>query len=251
MQLLPPPPPPPASIPALALLPARPKQTPPAASGPLVVRGRHPAPRPASHTAPSPPPRLPAARQGADLGACPRRAPQRRGPGPAGRQQPRPSRGPRRTEAAGPLLTGAEKPVRREGEGGGWGGNGAAPPSPFPFSPASPTLPSPGSPQRRRGAEPPSGAGRAEENEGSVPPPPVPLRLAEGTARLPFLPPLPAPPSPGVALAEGGFEQRRDVRALGLQIRRASLRHLLPPAATAAAAATAAGAGAGRAACWD
>lgn len=46
-------------------------------------------------------------------------------------------------------------------------------------------------------------------------------------------------PSPGVPFPERGFEQRRDVRPLDVQIRRSAFRHLLP-LAVAEAAATAA-----------
>lgn len=223
-----------ASIPASALLPA-PSNKPPAASGPLAGSGRHPAPRPASHAAPFPPVPSPAARQGADLGACPRRASPRRGPALPAASSPSQG-GSRRNEAAGPLLTGLRDP------GGGKRRKRCCPLSLC--SPPAP-LPSPGSPLRTRAAEPPSGAGRAEGKEVG----PSASQATPGTkgAVRADRPGPPAPPSPGVALAEGGFQQRRDVRALSLQIRRASLRHLLPPAAAAAAA----GAGAGHAACWE
>lgn len=43
-------------------------------------------------------------------------------------------------------------------------------------------------------------------------------------------------PSPGVPFPERGFEQRRDVRPLDVQIRRSAFRHLLPLAVAEAAA---------------
>ena len=46
--------------------------------------------------------------------------------------------------------------------------------------------------------------------------------------------------SPGVPFPEGGFEQRRDVRPLDVQIRRSAFRHLLPLAVAEAAATAAA-----------
>lgn len=49
-------------------------------------------------------------------------------------------------------------------------------------------------------------------------------------------------PSPGVPFPERGFEQRRDVRPLDVQIRRSSFRHLLPLAVAEAAATAAAAA---------
>lgn len=51
-------------------------------------------------------------------------------------------------------------------------------------------------------------------------------------------------PSPGVPFPERGFEQRRDVRPLDVQIRRSAFRHLLPLAAAEAAATAAARPGA-------
>lgn len=47
-------------------------------------------------------------------------------------------------------------------------------------------------------------------------------------------------PSPGVPFPERGFEQRRDVRPLDVQIRRSAFRHLLPLAVAEAAATAAA-----------
>lgn len=47
-------------------------------------------------------------------------------------------------------------------------------------------------------------------------------------------------PSPGVPFPERGFEQRRDVRPLDIQIRRSAFRHLLPLAVAEAAATAAA-----------
>lgn len=187
------------------------KTSPLRAAGPpsgAATRQRAPAVAPLP---PCPPP------PGADLGASP---PPARSPGraeapphPGGRSPPGRSCGKRAARSAG---------------------NGTAS---LPLSLAS-TFPAAGgtsSHSRERGGEGkevgPSGSQDAR-GRGA---PPAPVR-----------PSPPARPSPGVALAEGGFEQRRDVRALGLQIRRASLRHLLRPAAAAAA-----GAGARRAACWE
>lgn len=49
---------------------------------------------------------------------------------------------------------------------------------------------------------------------------------------------------PGVPFPERGFEQRRDVRSLGVQVRRSAFRHLLPLAVAEAAATAAARPGA-------
>lgn len=51
-------------------------------------------------------------------------------------------------------------------------------------------------------------------------------------------------PLPGVPFPERGFEQRRDVRTLGVQVRRSAFRHLLPLAVAEAAATAAARPGA-------
>lgn len=207
--------------------PSSPGPAPAALPAALIVRGGHRAPHPAG-LAPGLP--SPAALHRADLGACPHRAPRRRG-------------------AALPL-PGAVGALRKGAERRG-GGRMALLSATFP--PPHPVLSSARSrrPAAHAGFEPPTGARRAEGKEVGPSSRRAPPGVGEPPASLsPSPPSLPTslPASPGVALAEGGFEQRRHVRALGLQIRRASLRHLLPPAAAAAAVA---GAGAGRAACWE
>lgn len=71
-----------------------------------------------------------------------------------------------------------------------------------------------------------------------------PAALAQPSARLG--PPRPPRPGslPGVPFPERGFEQRQDVRTLGVQVCRSAFRHLLPLAAAEAAATAAARPGA-------
>lgn len=75
--------------------------------------------------------------------------------------------------------------------------------------------------------------------------------LSPATDTSPQFPPSSPPPSgnhshlsrfplPGVSFPEGGFEQRRDVRPLDVQICRSAFRHLLPLAVAEAAATAAA-----------